>query len=77
MEKAADKTLQYEYKVLGEKADTYLQDAINMAAAKGYEVQGLSRDAFGITVLLEKPVTPSAPPAADTLSEPAAAGQPL
>jgi len=47
---------QYRYRVLREKKGTDLQDVLNLLSAKNFEVKGMSRDAMGITVLMEKMV---------------------
>jgi hypothetical protein len=45
----------YQYKVIREKSGQDLQDRINVATEKGYEVRQMRRDAMGITVILERP----------------------
>jgi hypothetical protein len=56
MEKKGADEPQYRYRVLREKNGNDLQDMLNLLSAKNYEVKGMSRDAMGITALMEKSV---------------------
>ncbi len=52
---------QYRYRVLREKNGNGVQDLLNLLSGKAYEVKGMTRDAMGITVLMEKTVERKVP----------------
>jgi len=54
MEKVPEDGPQYRYRILREKNGNEVQDLLNLLSEKGYGVKGMSRDAMGITVLMEK-----------------------